>query len=246
MNDGQQKSTSQGGALMRGFAALRLPKIGWIVFTTLGLSVVGAVLLFYLLQWLLTGFDFFTWGWANWLLDTFTGMVLFFVLLLMFPALVMIVASMLLDYVVDAVEEAEYPGLPPKREVSFGYIALYILQFTAIIILVNLLVLPFYLLLPGLNFLISWTINGWLIGREYYDLVAMRRLTHRQMAALRGRHGGALFRNGFVSALLMTVPFLNLLMPVVAAAAFTHVFHALPWRAAAETPDKPAIADGRD
>ena len=40
-------------------------------------------------------------------------------------------------------------------------------------------------------------------------------------------NGGRVFRSGFVIAMLMTVPILNLIMPVVAAAYMTHVYHAL-------------------
>lgn len=216
------------GDLSKGFAALTLPKVTWVVLVSFVAAVGGGVLLFFLTRWLLTGFEIFTWAWANWLLDTFTGIALFFVVLLMFPVIVVTIAAMLLDYVVDAVEAKDYPHLPPTRPISNGFLVLYIIKFTGLLLLVNILVLPLYLLLPGLNFVISWCVNGWLIGREYFDLVAMRRLTGRQMATLRRRHGGRLFRRGFVTAILMTVPILNLLMPVVAAASFTHTFHGLP------------------
>ena len=105
------------------------------------------------------------------------------------------------------------------------------LRFTGLLLLLNLLVLPLYLLLPGLNFPISWTLNGYLAGREYFDLVAMRRLGKEDRDALRRAHGGRIFRSGFAIALLMTVPVLNLVMPVVAAAYMTHVFHGIRERA---------------
>ncbi len=217
------------GALGKGFAALGNPSVLWVIFVSLVLTLLGLVGLWKLMDWLLTGYSFFTWGWANWLLDNFTGIVLFFVVLLMFPAVLLIVTSMFLVYVVKAVEKQHYPHLPPPRDVPISEDLVYILKFTGLIIAVNLLVLPLYLLLPGINFLISWTINGYITGREYYDIVAMRRMGDRDRQAVRKRNGGKIFSAGFVMAILMTVPFLNLLMPVVSAAYMTHVFHAL-WK----------------
>lgn len=221
-------------SLGRGFAALGYPRILWILIVSLIVSVIAVFGLWKLLEWLLTGFDIFTWGWANWLLDSFTGIVLFFAVLLTFPAVLLLITSMFLDAVVTAVESEDYPDLPPALGTSVAQDIGYLVKFTLLILVVNLLALPFYLLLPGLNFLISWTINGYICGREYYDLVAMRRLGTEERKQHRARNGGLLFRNGFVLAMLMTVPFLNLLMPVVAAAHMTHVFHAI-WASEAQS-----------
>ncbi len=217
------------GALGKGFAALGNPSVLWVIAISVVLAILGALGLWKLLDWLLTGFELFKWGWANWLVDNFTSVVLFFVVLLMFPAIVLIVTSMFLTYVVKAIEKQHYPHLPPARDIPIGEDIAYMLKFTALIIAVNLMVLPLYLLLPGINFLISWTINGYITGREYYDLVAMRRMADGDRKAVRQRNSGKIFSAGFVMAILMTVPFLNLLMPVVSAAYMTHVFHAL-WK----------------
>lgn len=225
------------GALGKGFAALGNPSVLWVIFVGLGLTLLGMFGLWKLIEWLLTGFEFFKWGWANWLVDTFTGVVIFFVVLLMFPAILLIVTSMFLTYVVKAIEKQHYPHLPPPRDVPIMEDVVYMLKFTALIIAVNLAVLPLYLLLPGINFVISWTINGYITGREYYDIVAMRRMRDPDRRAVRQRNSGKVFSAGFVMAMLMTVPFLNLLMPVVSAAYMTHVFHAL-WKPG----DTPAVS----
>lgn len=225
------------GALAKGFAALGNPAVLWVIFASLALTIVGLFGLWKLMDWLLTGFEFFKWGWANWLVDNLTGIVIFFAVLLTFPAVLLIVTSMFLVYVVKAVEKRHYPHLPPAIETSILEDLGYMVKFTVLIIVVNLVALPFYLLLPGINFVISWTINGYITGREYYDLVAMRRMPTADRTALRKRNGGKIFGSGFVMAVLMTVPFLNLLMPVVSAAYMTHVFHTI-WKPG----DTPAVA----
>jgi len=230
------EAAATGGALARGFAALGYPKCMLIVLVSAILSIALAVGLWYLLRWAIFEQHYFAWGWVNWLLRQFGGVALFFLLLLMFPALMAIVISVFFDAIINEVERRNYPDLPPRRRQAPGELVFYILKFTLLIILVNLLALPFYLLLPGINFLIAWTANGYIFGREYYEAVAMRRLEPRQMRALRHEVGGRIFRAGFLLAMLKTVPFLNLFIPVVGCAYLTHLFHAMPWREKAASP----------
>lgn len=219
-----------GGALARGFAALGYPKCMSIVVVSAILSVLLGIGLWYLLQWAVIERHFFDWAWVNWLMRQFGSVALFFLLLLMFPAIMAIVMSCLFDIIIDEVERRHYPDLPPKRHQSPGELIGYIAKFTALILIVNFIALPFYLLLPGINFLIAWTANGYIFGREYYEAVAMRRLAPPEMRALRQARGGQTFRAGFVLAMLKTIPIFGLVIPVVGCAYLTHLFHAMPWR----------------
>ncbi|HEY7610672.1 MAG TPA: EI24 domain-containing protein [Alphaproteobacteria bacterium] len=223
------EAAETGGALARGFAALGYPKCLLIMVASAVLSVLLAVGLWYLLHWALFDWQFFNWGWVNWLLRQFGAVGLFFLLLILFPALMAIVISCFFDAIIDEVERRNYPSLPRKRRQGPGELAGYIVKFTLLILAVNVAALPFYLLLPGINFLIAWTVNGFIFGREYYEAVAMRRLAPGEMRGLRRRMGGRVFRAGFLLAVLKTVPFLNLVIPVVGCAYFTHLFHAMPW-----------------
>lgn len=215
------------GSLARAFGALLNPRIGWVVLVSILLTVAALAALWTVVAWLLTGFEIFRWGWANWIVDTFTGLAIFFAVLLVAPAVLLMITGLFLSYVVAAVERRHYPHLPAARDVPLREDIAGVLRFTGLLLLLNLLVLPLYLLLPGINFAISWTLNGYLAGREYYDLVALRRLDEAERVALRRANGGRIFRAGFVIAMLMTVPVLNLVMPVVAAAYMTHRFHAI-------------------
>src|SRR5262249_14186159 len=160
----------------------------------------------------------------------FGAVGLFFLMLILFPALMAIVISCFFDAIIDEVERRNYPDLPPKRKQGPTELVGYILKFTLLILAVNIVALPFYLLLPGINFLTAWTASGYIFSREYYEAVAMRRLAPREMHALRHRVGGRVFRAGFLLAVLKTVPLLNLVMPVVGCAYLTHLFHAMAWR----------------
>ena len=89
----------------------------------------------------------------------------------------------------------------------------------------NLLALPLLAVLvfiPPLNLVVFYGLNGYLLGREYYELVALRRMDLRQAGALRHRYAVPIFLAGVLITFFSTVPFLNLLTPVLATAFMVH------------------------
>ena len=110
------------------------------------------------------------------------------------------------------------------------------LKFLAIVIGVNILALPIYailLFLPPLNLVFYYVLNGYLVGREFYEMVAIRRMTPEEAIVLRKRFGGRVVIAGAIIVFCMTVPLLNLLIPVLAAAAMVHIFESMRHKAAA-------------
>jgi CysZ protein len=97
-------------------------------------------------------------------------------------------------------------------------------------IAINLLALPLYLLLPGLNIVLFYGLNGWLLGREYFEMVALRRLDERELRAAWRAHWPRLLVGGVVIAVLLTVPLVNLAAPLIAAIFMLHLFENLPQR----------------
>ena len=97
------------------------------------------------------------------------------------------------------------------------------LKFTFVIVLVNLFVL-IIALLPGINIAVFLAGNGYLLGREYFEMVGMRFLTPKEVKALRKRNAGKVFTAGLFIALLAAIPFVNLLVPLFATAFMVHVY----------------------
>jgi len=65
--------------------------------------------------------------------------------------------------------------------------------------------LPLYVLIPGLNFFVFLGLNGYLFGREYFEVVALRRLDRTATLAARHRVAGQVFPGGMtIAAALMT------------------------------------------
>jgi uncharacterized protein involved in cysteine biosynthesis len=74
---------------------------------------------------------------------------------------------------------------------------------------------------------VFWAVNGWLLGREYFQLVAARRLGHRAATQLRKRHALQIWALGAVMAVPLSVPVVNLFVPVLGVAAYCHMYHRL-------------------
>jgi uncharacterized protein involved in cysteine biosynthesis len=109
------------------------------------------------------------------------------------------------------------------------------LAFAAVMLLFNLLALPFYLLLmflPPLNLFVFYLLNGYLLGREYFELVAARRFDIDGARRLRRKFRGRVLLAGVVITFLLTVPIVNLVTPVVATGFMLHVFERLRRREA--------------
>ncbi len=97
-------------------------------------------------------------------------------------------------------------------------------------LLVNLVLLPLYavlLFLPPLSFLLSLGVNGWLVGREYFEAVAFRYQSRDAADLLRRQRRADVWRCGLLIVLLLTIPLVNFLVPIVATAFMVHVYKRL-------------------
>jgi len=93
------------------------------------------------------------------------------------------------------------------------------------------LALPIYLVfffLGPLNLFVFYALNGYLLGREYFELIAHRRMEPLQALHLRRAFQGQMFLAGVIITFLMTIPVVNLLAPVIATATMVHLVQG--WR----------------
>ena len=165
----------------------------------------------------------FTNGWLNWLARIAVGIGTVFVTIALFGAITAVVAGLFAERVARAVERRYYPGLPPARSPGIVEQLRGAVSFLSATVAINLLALPLYLIL-GANIPIFLAINGYLLGREYFELVAMRRLSRSAVIMLWRMHRPKLIVCGALIAALSFVPFANLLTPVLATAFMLHIF----------------------
>lgn len=135
------------------------------------------------------------------------------------------ITSMFLDRVAQAVEDRHYPTLPPAQEVPIADELRDTVNFLGVMIGANILALVLYF--TPLAPFVFWGLNGFLLGREYITLAATRRIGREGARALRRRHWLTVWVAGVLMAIPLTVPLVNLLVPILGAATFTHIFHRL-------------------
>ncbi len=136
-------------------------------------------------------------------------------------------AGLFLDDIAAAVEARHYPHLPPARRLGLAEALVETLNLTGLIVALNLLALFLFAVTGPVYILLFWALNGVLLGREYFTLVAQRRLPSPEVVALRRRNRLAIWAAGVLMAVPLTLPLANLVVPVLGAATFTHLFHRL-------------------
>lgn len=159
-------------------------------------------------------------GWGGLLL--FVGLSVF----LMVPVAALF-SGFFLESVADAVEDRHYPGLPPARPEPLTTAILGAVKFFAVVLGVNLVALIFYFFVGPLGPLLFWAVNGYLLGREYFETVATRRIGRQGAVALRRANAGTVWLAGALMAAPLSLPLVNLFVPVLGVATFTHIFHRL-------------------
>jgi CysZ protein len=171
-------------------------------------------------------------GQVTWLNDLLSVGSFFFMMLLSVFLMVPVasaITSMFLDEVAAAVEAKHYPGLPPVPGLSVWEGVKDTVNFLGVLITANVLALVLYVMFPPAAPFIFWGLNGFLLGREYFTLAAARRVGLIEAKRLRRRHGATIWAAGVLMAMPLSIPLVNLLIPILGAATFTHIFHAL-WR----------------
>jgi len=157
-------------------------------------------------------------GWASLLL--MLGLSIF----LMMPVASAFTGFFLED-VADAVEDRHYPHLPPATALPWADALRQSVNFLGLVIAVNVGALFLYPFAGPLIPVLFWAVNGFLLGREYFTMVALRRLPPAEAAALRSRYSGTIWLAGTLMAAPLSVPIVNLVIPFRSAATFTHLFH---------------------
>jgi CysZ protein len=170
-------------------------------------------------------------GEVNWLDDLLSWGALFLLAFLSVFLMVPVasaITSMFLDDVAEAVEARHYPELPPAPRVPFGDALRDTVNFLGVLVGANLVALILYLFFAPAAIFIFWALNGFLLGREYYTMCAMRRVGRKAARELRRRHAGTIWLAGILMAVPLSVPLVNLVIPILGAATFTHLFNLLP------------------
>ena len=117
------------------------------------------------------------------------GLGLVFILGFLIAPASAFVAGFFLDELAEIMERESDPPWPIGRPVPSGPSLWLAARFALVAAVVNLLALTF-LLVPGVNAVAFLGANAYLLGREYFELAAMRYRSAEEASALRRANRG--------------------------------------------------------
>ena len=171
-------------------------------------------------------------GWAGTLAAIIAGVGLALVLALFIAPVTAAMAGLYLDDIAEVIETRDYPDETPGRAMPLGQSIRQSLGFLLVVGIGNLLAL-ILLIIPGINLAAFFLVNGYLLGREYFEFAAMRFMSPADAKRLRSRNSATIFFAGLIIAAFLSVPLLNLLTPMFAAGMMVHLHKMIAQKAAA-------------
>jgi CysZ protein len=161
-------------------------------------------------------------GVLGWIVAVALGLGLFAGAVLLMPAVTALVASFFADEIADLVERSHYPTDPPGVPVPLWLAAVEGVKTALLAIVVYLCTLPFFLV-AGVGAVLFFIATAWLLGREYFELAAMRFCPAPEAKAMRRRHQTTIFIAGLFIAGFVSIPILNLATPLFGTALMVHM-----------------------
>ena len=218
------------------------PAFRAVALKTAAISAGLFALLMISLGWALDALTLFGIAWLDWTIRAIAGAGAVVVGIMAFPLVATVVVGLFLEEIADAVEARHYPDKPAAPGQSIASSLASAVRLVLVAAILNVLVLPLYLV-PGLNVFVFYGLNGYLLGREYFELVALRRIEPRAAGLLRGRSRWRVLLGGILITVLFSIPVINWLMPIIATAFMVHEFDALE-RRQVEVRDRGSAGNG--
>jgi CysZ protein len=224
-------------AAVKALSQILSPPMRAILWRSIGLALVLIVVLAIGLQRLLSWLATYGEGWAEamlgpgfhtplnvlaWILSIAAGFGVVFGAVFLMPAITSLVASVFVDDVADIVETEHYPAEQPGLALPLGIAITEGIKTALLTILVYLIALPF-VFFAGAGFIAFFVATAWLMGREYFELAAMRFRSPAEAKAMRKDNAGIIFIAGLVIAAFVSIPIVNLATPLFGMAFMVHM-----------------------
>ena len=216
-------------AAIDAFREIFTPPFRAVLLKCLGFTIGLLALLIIGIEWTFTYFV----HWPDWIetaIQWLGGLALVVGSIFLVPPITSLMAGLYLDDIAALVERSDYPADPPGRELPTVQAIGAGLKFFVVVLIVNLIAL-FLLLVPGVNLIAFYAGNAYLLGREYFEMVAMRHLPPPEARQLRKANRATVTLSGLVIAALASVPILNLLTPLFATAFMVRIYKGLAAKA---------------
>ena len=157
-----------------------------------------------------------------WIISIAAGLGVVLGGIFLMPAVTSLIASVFVDDVAEHVEREHYPAERPGNALPLGVAIPEGIKTALLTILVYLIALPF-VLFAGAGFLIFFIATAWLLGREYFELAAMRFRSPAEAKAMRKDNAATVFTAGLFIAAFVSIPIVNLATPLFGMAFMVHM-----------------------
>jgi uncharacterized protein involved in cysteine biosynthesis len=158
----------------------------------------------------------------SWIFSVAAGLGIIVGSIFLMPAVTALVGSLLVDDIALEVERVHYPEepigspLPIMRALSEGT------KTALVAILIYIIAAPF-LLFAGLGAFVFFFASAFLLGREYFELAAMRHRPRAEAKRLRKNNQRTVLLAGLLIAAFVSIPIINLATPLFGTALMVHV-----------------------
>ncbi len=220
------------GAAGQAFQDVFTPPFRAVLFKCVAYTIGLFALLIIGIEWTFSHFV----EWPDWIeksIQWLGGLALVAGSIFLIPPVTSLIAGLYLDDIAAVVERESYPADAPGKELPTLQAIGVALRFFVAVLLVNLLAL-FLLLIPGINLIAFYVGNGYLLGREYFELAAMRHVEPSAAKKLRRANRLTVFTSGLIISFIASIPILNLITPLFATAFMVRVYKALARRSGLE------------
>jgi len=165
--------------------------------------------------------------WVNRFLEVTAPLVLVLAIFFLGAPVAAIVASLYLDRIAARVDAHFYPNDPKAPGTPLATSIGEAIRLIGLSLLINVALLPVDVGVPGLSEIATILVNGWLLGREFFELASLRHLSRRQSDAMRRKYSGKIFLAGLLISILTVIPFVDLIAPFFGSALMAHLFKRL-------------------
>jgi CysZ protein len=198
-----------------------------IVLRSLLLTALLFVLLFAGVEYGLTHLPPLGSIWVNRVLEVATPFLLILAIFFLGAPVAAIFGSLYLDRIAARVDAHFFPNDPKAPGTSLATGLGETLRLIVLTLLLNVALLPMDIGVPGLAELATILAKGWLLGREFFELAALRHLSRAGSDAMRARHSARIYAAGLLISILTAIPLIDLIAPFFGSALMAHLFKRL-------------------
>lgn len=195
-----------------------------VILRSIGLTVLLFIVVFAGLEFAILHLPTLGAPWVNRLIALLAPVLFIVAAFALGAPIAAIFGSLFLDRVARTIETRAYPtsggrGVSATTTIGAGA------RLAGLAIVMNAVLLLLDVeLVPPVPEILGIATNAWLLGREYFELVALRHMSRAMAGELRRRNGVSVFAAGTIISFLSSVPVLDLIAPLLGVVMMVHLF----------------------